>query len=76
MAELMRGDVENGASVIGEGSNAMEGGIMESLCDIAIRTSLCWRITFASGVRYIISEGTRAWMNRWVPSEVRWYRGV
>ena len=39
MAEVVREDGENGVSVVQEVGTPMEKGIMDSLCDVAIRTS-------------------------------------
>ena len=51
----MREDGENGTSVICEADTPMEEGIMESLCDVAIRTNglLANYLRFTGRVRYV-----------------------
>ena len=60
MAEVVREDGENGMSVVDEVGAPMEEGIMESLCDVAVRTSglLADYIRFTGRVRYIGGDET------------------
>ena len=62
MVEVMREDAENGMSVIEEICNPIEEGIMESMCDVAIRTSglLADYIRFTGRVWYIGGDKTVA----------------
>ena len=60
VAEVMREDGETGMSVMDEVGTPMEEGIMESLCDIVIRTRglLADYIRFTGRVRYIGGDET------------------
>ena len=60
IAELMREDGENGMSVIDEVGPPMEEGIVESLCDVVIRTSglLANYLRFTGRLRYIRGDET------------------
>ena len=60
MAEVAREDGENGRLVIDEEGTPMKEGIMESLCDVAIRTSglLADYIRFTGRVLYIGGDET------------------
>ena len=51
----MREDGENGMSVFGKVGNLMEEGILETLCDVSIRTNgfLANYLRFTGRVRYV-----------------------